>query len=243
MWSKLGETIHTSAQYIAVPDTSWQILHMRRTGHSPLLTRKLILHKKKIQFCVNGKIQGEFDWFSLIYDMHTLAGWKGSIWTYGQVIFTRVAYAKLHVQSIECMGSIVPMLGNRSVSHYFLHTSSTQCILESQLKNMDFCSYHLSVDWIGTYRDESAPLFVGTALALSALAAVAAYGVWRYVWKVEFSDGWVALWNWLWNSLYSIYLQILENQESSIWQHGISIKPFHTNQQHTQPKSNMLQIQ
>lgn len=32
----------------------------------------------------------------------------------------------------------------------------------------------------GSYRDESAPLFVGTSLALSALAAVCAYGVWRY---------------------------------------------------------------
>lgn len=31
----------------------------------------------------------------------------------------------------------------------------------------------------GTYRDESAPLFVGTTLALASLGAVGAYGVWR----------------------------------------------------------------
>ncbi|XP_055312912.1 uncharacterized protein LOC129574649 [Sitodiplosis mosellana] len=41
----------------------------------------------------------------------------------------------------------------------------------------------------GTYRDESAPLFVGTTLAIASLAAVSAYGVWRYYKIKKFQYG------------------------------------------------------
>ncbi|XP_031640726.1 uncharacterized protein LOC116352345 [Contarinia nasturtii] len=41
----------------------------------------------------------------------------------------------------------------------------------------------------GTYRDESAPFFVGTTLAIAALAAISAYGVWRYYKVKKFQYG------------------------------------------------------
>lgn len=65
---------------------------------------------------------------------------------------------------------------NNYIAHYASNFNSigfVKRILSSEIKFGNSNS-------IGTYRDESAPLFVGTALALAALGAVSAYGVWRY---------------------------------------------------------------
>lgn len=43
------------------------------------------------------------------------------------------------------------------------------------------CNFNENPILSGTYRDETAPLFVGTILGIFALGAVTAYGIWRLV--------------------------------------------------------------
>lgn len=70
--------------------------------------------------------------------------------------------------------------------------------------------------WTGTYRDEAAPLFVGTTLAVFALASISAYGVWRLVEFIHFYiQSIVSL------SFRPFGQQILQGEESAIWNHGI----------------------
>lgn len=44
----------------------------------------------------------------------------------------------------------------------------------------------------GTYRDESAPFYMGTVLAIACICTVAAYGVWRYMKVKKYQYGTMA---------------------------------------------------
>lgn len=69
--------------------------------------------------------------------------------------------------------------------------------------------------WTGTYRDEAAPLFVGTTLAVFALGSVTAYGVWR---SVEFI---IHVFEFTIAIFPSFQQQILQSQKSAIRSDGV----------------------
>lgn len=117
-----------------------------------------------------------------IKTIRLFSGWKRSSWSYSNIEFARITYAKFYVQGCQCMGTTIPMLCLRYIKFkiYWICTytpiAGWNCIHCLGKYKMIWCFPSFK----GTYRDESAPLLVGTSLALSALAAVCAYGGWRY---------------------------------------------------------------
>lgn len=180
----LGE-INKWPQSTPFSDTSWQIIYVQWIRYHLIFTRELQnLIWNFIEKINSFEFQNINNIYLLWYRMKMIALDIQQYWIYVSCV-CKVSCIELPIHgdhhssaqlqvNISICTNLFGVSRNESVH-------SDECVFLAMNIKVRVPNWRifLVVERSGTYRDESAPLFVGTSLALAALAAISAYGVWR----------------------------------------------------------------